>query len=184
LRSARAARLPLGSVVLPEPLAPAVLPEVEGLAPIVPLLLLGVLDVLGLVDGVVAEPAEPVVAEPEVDGEAAEPEVDGVELEPLAPIDVPLPLLGVLAEELEVSLEPLALGVLLEPLALGVLLVLGLLEPEAPIVPVDGWVPLGEVGEAAPAAAPVPPALLVPLAEEPPLEVPLPPLAAELWARA
>jgi hypothetical protein len=130
LRSARAARLPLGSLALAEPvvpLEPAVLPEVEGLAPIVPLLLLGVLAEPELVDGVLAEPDEPVVAEPEVDGE-----VDGVaELEPLAPIDVPL-LLGVLAEELDVSLElPLALGVLLDEL-LGVLL----LEPEAPIVPV------------------------------------------------
>lgn len=129
MRSARAARLPLGSLALAEPvvpLEPAVLPEVEGLAPIVPLLLLGVLAEPELVDGVLAEPEEPVV-EPEVDGE-----VDGVaELEPLAPIDVPL-LLGVLAEELEVSLEPpLALGVALEEL-LGVLP----LEPEAPIVPV------------------------------------------------
>jgi hypothetical protein len=179
LRSARAARLPLVSLELPEPivlleepLEPAVLPEVEGLAPIVPLLLLGVLDELELEDGVLAEPEEPVVEEPEVDGEA----VDGV-LEPLAPIDVPL-LLGVLAEELE-SLEPLlALGLLLEELLLGVLL----LEPEAPIAPVDGCA--GVEGEAAPAAAPVPPALLVPLAEVPPLVLPLPPLAAELWAMA
>jgi hypothetical protein len=187
LRSARAARLPLVSLELPEPIVLLLgeldelelLPEVEGLAPIVPLLLLGELDELELLDGVLDEPEEPVV-EPEVDGEAEEPE----EPEPLAPIDVPL-LLGVLAEELELSLEPLlALGLLLEEL-LGVLLLeelLGLvLEPEAPIVPVDGVV---VDGDAPPAAAPGPDALLVP-ADVPPLVVPpleAPP--AELWAMA
>ena len=156
------------------------LPEVEGLAPIVPLLLLGVLDELELEDGVLDEPDEPVVEE---DGEL-EDEEDGVELdEPLAPMEVPL-LLGVLADELE-SLEPLlALG--LDEL-LGVLLeeeLLGVLEPEAPIVPVCGVV---EDPVDAPAAGPVPLALLLPL---PPAEVPLlpeplvPPLAPALWAMA
>lgn len=180
MRSARAARLPLVSLELPEPivlleepLEPAVLPEVEGLAPIVPLLLLGELDELELVDGELDEPDEPVVEEPEDDGEVVEP------LEPLAPIDVPL-LLGVLAEELEVSLEPLlALGLLLDEL-LGVLL-----EPEAPIELVDGWVAEEPEGDAPPADAPGPEALLVPavvpaLLVPPPLEEP----PAELWAMA
>jgi hypothetical protein len=188
LRSARAARLPLESLELPEPIVLLLgeldeeleLPEVEGLAPIVPLLLLGVLDELELEDGVLDEPDEPVVEE---DGEL-EDEEDGVELdEPLAPMEVPL-LLGVLADELE-SLEPLlALG--LDEL-LGVLLeeeLLGVLEPEAPIVPVCGVV---EDPVDAPAAGPVPLALLLPL---PPAEVPLlpeplvPPLAPALWAMA
>lgn len=145
------------------------LPEVEGLAPIVPLLLLGVLDELELEDGVLVEPEEPAV-----DGELEDDE-DGVELEePLAPMEVPL-LLGVLADELEESLEPL--------LALGLDELLGvLLEPEAPIVPVDGWVVEGEP-VAAPAAGPAPPALVLPLpvAEVPLLPAPLvPPLAPAL----
>lgn len=135
----------------------ALLPEVEGLAPIVPLLLLGELDELELEDGVLDEPDEPAV-----EGELEDDE-DGVLEEPLAPMEVPL-LLGVLADELEESLEPLlALGVALDELLLGVLL-----EPEAPIVPVDGW-----VGE--PADGPAPLALL------PEAEVPLvPPLAPPL----
>lgn len=155
------------------------LPEVEGLAPIVPLLLLGELDELELEDGVLDEPDEPAV-----EGEL-EDDDDGVELEePLAPMEVPL-LLGVLADELEESLEPLlALGLLLDEL-LGVLLeeeLLGVLEPEAPIVPVDGWVVELEPVEA-PAAGPAPPALLLPLpvAEVPLLPAPLvPPLAPAL----
>jgi hypothetical protein len=189
LRSARAARLPLASLELPEPIVlllgelddeEELPPEVEGLAPIVPLLLLGELDELELVDGVLDEP-EPVV----VDGELEDEEDDGVELEPLAPMEVPL-LLGVLADELEESLEPLLalglaelLGVLLEEELLGVLL-----EPEAPIVPVEGGV-VEDVE--APAAGPAPPALLLPLpvAEVPLLPAPLvPPLAPALWARA
>ena len=191
LRSARAARLPLVSLELPEPIVLllgelddelALLPEVEGLAPIVPLLLLGELDELELEDGVLEEPDEPAV-----EGELEDDE-DGVELdEPLAPMEVPL-LLGVLADELEESLEPLlALGLLLDEL-LGVLLeeellgVVLLLEPEAPIVPVDGWVVELEPVEA-PAAGPAPPALLLPLpvAEVPLLPAPLaPPLAPPL----
>lgn len=152
------------------------LPEVEGLAPIVPLLLLGELDELELEDGVLDEPEEPAV-----DGELEDDE-DGVELEePLAPIEVPL-LLGVLADELEESLEPLLalgldelLGVLLEEELLGLVL-----EPEAPIVPVDGWVVAEEPdGEAPPAAGPAPAALLPPV---PALDVPpeVPPPDAEL----
>lgn len=179
------------SLELPEPIVlllgelddeEELLPEVEGLAPIVPLLLLGELDELELEDGVLDEPDEPVVEE---DGELEDDE-DGVELEePLAPMEVPL-LLGVLADELEESLEPLLalgldelLGVLLEEELLGVEL-----EPEAPIVPVEGGV-VDEVE--APAAGPAPPALLLPLpvAEVPLLPAPLvPPLAPELWARA
>jgi hypothetical protein len=190
LRSARAARLPLVSLELPEPIVLLLgelddelelLPDVEGLAPIVPLLLLGVLDELELEDGVLDEPEEPVV---EDDGELEDDE-DGVELEePLAPMEVPL-LLGVLADELEESLELLlALGLLLDEL-LGVLLdeeLLGVvleLEPEAPIVPVDGWVEEVPDGEAPPAAGPAPAALLPPV---PALEVPpeVPPPDAEL----
>ncbi len=175
------------SLELPEPIVLllgelddelALLPEVEGLAPIVPLLLLGELDELELEDGVLDEPDDV-----EEDGEAVEDDEDGVELEPLAPMDVPL-LLGVLADELDESLEPLlALG--LE--VLGVLLeeeLLGVLEPEAPIVPVCGVVV--EPVEA-PAAGPAPPALLLPLpvAAVPLLPEPLvPPLAPALWARA
>ena len=171
------------SLELPEPIVPdepveleLLLPEVEGLAPIVPLLLLGELDELELEDGVLAEPDEPAV-----DGVLEEDEEDGVELEePLAPMDVPL-LLGVLDESL------LAAGVLLDEL-LGVLLeeeLLGVLEPEAPIVPVDGVV--AEEPVEAPAAGPAPPALPLPLpvAEAPLLPEPLvPPLAPALWARA
>lgn len=161
------------SLELPEPI---VLPEaLEPLEPIVLPLLLGVLLEDELLEGVLAEPDEPVVEEPEVDGVVAEPE-----LEPLAPIEVPLlPLvLGELAVELDVSveLEPLALGVLEEELLLGVLAeelllgvvlededepaVLGLVvlePPEAPIELVEGL-----DGLAPPAAAPGPEALLVP----------------------
>lgn len=152
-----------------ELLEPEVLPEVEGLAPMVPLLL-GELDDELLVDGLVDEPEEPAV-EPELDGVVVEGVLD--DEEPLAPIDVPL-LLGVLAEEEELSLEPLlALGVLLEELLLGVLL-----EPEAPIVPVDGWVVDGEAAPAAPVEAPG-----LPLAPLAPLVPVLPPLA-ELCAMA
>jgi len=175
------------SLELPEPIVPdepveleLLLPEVEGLAPIVPLLLLGELDELELEDGVLAEPDEPAVA-----GVLEEDEEDGVELEePLAPMDVPL-LLGVLDDEVDESL--LAAGVLLDEL-LGVLLeeeLLGVLEPEAPIVPVDGVV--AEEPVEAPAAGPAPPALPLPLpvAEAPLLPEPLvPPLAPALWARA
>ena len=154
------------------------LPEVEGLAPIVPLLLLGELDELELEDGVLDEPA--------VDGELEEDDEDGVEEleEPLAPMEVPL-LLGVLEE----SLEPLlALG--LDEL-LGVLLeeeLLGVLEPEAPIdVPVCGVV---DDPVDAPAAGPAPLALVpppvLPVDEEAPLppDALVPPLAPALWARA
>ena len=154
------------------------LPEVEGLAPIVPLLLLGELDELELEDGVLDEPA--------VDGELEEDDEDGVEEleEPLAPMEVPL-LLGVLEE----SLEPLlALG--LDEL-LGVLLeeeLLGVLEPEAPIdVPVCGVV---DDPVDAPAAGPAPLALVpppvLPVDEEGPLPPDglVPPLAPALWARA
>lgn len=158
MRSARAARLPLASLVallLDEPLAPMVLP-----------LPLGAAEDELLVEGGVLE--------------AAEPEAGGVAVEPLAPMVLPL-VLGVLAEELELPVEPLALGAAvlgdaLELLELGVLL-----EPEAPIVPVDGVA--GVEGLAPPAAAPDPPALLVPLAAEPPLAL-VPPPAPALWAIA
>ncbi|KQT08743.1 hypothetical protein ASG30_14745 [Ramlibacter sp. Leaf400] len=142
--------------LLDEPLAPMVLPLPLGAAE----------DDELLVEGGVLE--------------AAEPEAGGVAVEPLAPIVLPL-LLGVLAEELELPVEPLALGAAvlgdaLELLELGVLL-----EPEAPIVPVDGVA--GVEGLAPPAAAPEPPALLVPLAAEPPLAL-VPPPAPALWAMA
>lgn len=117
-----------------------------------------------------------VVADEEpVDGvEAEEPDelVDGMLLEPLAPMEVPLPdvpllALGVLLLEL-----PEALGDVLE-LPEGVAD-----EPEAPIVePVLGEV-LGDLS-VPPAAPPLVSALLPPLA---PLAPPAPP--APLWATA
>jgi hypothetical protein len=209
LRSARAARLPLVSLLLPEPMVPEeppvlLLEELEPpLAPIVLPLPLGELLDEELVEGELAEPEEPVV-EPEAEGVVAEPELEP----PLAPIEVPLepvlPLeLGELAVELDVSveLEPLALGVLVEELPLGELAdelllgvvvleeeepaVLGLVVlelPEAPIeLLVDGLVPEGLAPPAVPVLPLVPPVPALVPAEVP---EPVPPAAPELCAMA
>ncbi|TFZ02377.1 hypothetical protein EZ313_14005 [Ramlibacter henchirensis] len=192
MRSARAARLPLASLELPEPIV--LLLELLPLEPIVLPLLLGVLAEPEAVDGELAEPEEPAV-EPEAGGVVLELELEP----PLAPIDVPL-LLGELLEPLlalGVLAEPLALGVLVEPLAAGVLLLLEelgvLLEPLAleplvlgvlpeapivPVVPVDVERSCGLVVPAVPLALPLPPLVL----EAEPL-VPLPEAPA-LWAMA
>jgi hypothetical protein len=168
LRSARAARLPLVSLLL---LDASLLPEVEPLEPIVLPLLLGVLaEPEALLDGVLEEPEELV---------AGGVLVLELELEPLAPIEVPL-LLGVLllleSEALGELLELEPLGELEELEELGVA-VLPLLEPEAPIVLVErsfGLVPEAEP----PVLAAGELALLPPAAVLPPVLLP------ELWAMA
>jgi hypothetical protein len=143
--------LPEAPMVLPLPVEPLEVEplEVEGL------------EVEGLLD-------EPLADEPEVDGLV----VDGLEEEPLAPIEVPLPLVPLLAPgeavlgELELD-EPLVLGEVELPLVLGEA-VLPLLEPEAPMVLVDGAVDASW--------------LLLPEALVP--AVPLLPDEPELWATA